>query len=85
MNRNSNCWLNNKLSAVIKQFFINLKMERVSQKDYANHSKAMKDIADYIVNFYNSVRLHSKLGNMSPKAFERESTSKKSIKLSEIT
>jgi len=43
------------------------------------------DIADYIVGFYNSIRLHSKLGNLSPNAFERESTSKKSIELSEIT
>jgi len=37
------------------------------------------------VGFYNNIRLHSTLGNMSPSAFERESTSKKSIKLSEIT
>ena len=50
-----------------------------------NHAEATNDIADYIVGFYNSIRLHSKLGNLSPNAFERESTSKKSIKLSEIT
>ena len=43
------------------------------------------DIADYIVGFYNTLRLHSKLGNLSPNAFERELTSKKPIKLSEIT
>ena len=48
-------------------------------------TEAINDIADYIVGFYNSVRLHSKLGNMSPNAFERESTLKKSIELSEIT
>jgi len=30
-------------------------------------------VADYIVNFYNSVRLHSKLGYLSPNAFEQES------------
>ena len=64
---------------------MNLKAGRVWQKDYANHSEAMNDIADYIVGFYNSIRLHSKLGNLSPNAFARESTSKKSIKLSEIT
>lgn len=33
----------------------------------------------------NSVRLHSKLSNLSLNAFERESTLKKSIDLSEIT
>ena len=81
MSRKGNCWDN----AVMERFFLNLKMERVWQKDYANHAEATNDIADYIVGFYNSVRLHSKLGNLSPNAFERESTSKKPIKLSEIT
>ena len=81
MSRKGNCWDN----AVMERFFLNLKMERVWQKDYANHAEASNDIADYIVGFYNAARLHSKLGNMSPNAFERESTLKKSIKLSEIT
>ena len=81
MSRKGNCWDN----AVMERFFLNLKMERVWQKDYANHAEATSDIGDYIVGFYNSTRLHSKLGNLSPNAFERESTSKKSIKLSEIT
>jgi transposase InsO family protein len=81
MSRKGNCWDN----AVMERFFLNLKMERVWQKDYANHAEASNDIADYIVGFYNAERLHSKLGNMSPNAFERESTLKKSIKLSEIT
>ena len=81
MSRKGNCWDN----AVMERFFLNLKMERVWQKDYANHAEASNDIADYIVGFYNATRLHSKLGNMSPNAFERESTLKKPIKLSEIT
>ena len=81
MSRKGNCWDN----AVMERFFLNLKMEQVWQKDYANHAEATNDIADYIVGFYNSIRLHSKLGNLSPNAFERESTSKKLIKLSEIT
>ncbi len=81
MSRKGNCWDN----AVMERFFLNLKMERVWQKDYANHAEAANDVADYIVGFYNATRLHSKLGNMSPNAFERESTSKKPISLSEIT
>ena len=48
--------------------FLNLKVERVWQKDYANHSEAMTDVADYIVGFYNCERLPSKLGNLSPNA-----------------
>ena len=44
----------------MERFFLNLnlKMERVWQRDYANHAEATSDIADYIVSFYNSVRLH---------------------------
>ena len=85
MSRKGNCWLNDELGAIMERFFLNLKMERVWQKDYANHAEATNDIADYIVGFYNSIRLHSKLGNLSPNAFERESTSKRSIELSEVT
>lgn len=81
MSHKGNCWDN----AVMERFFLNLKMERIWHKDYANHAEARNDIADYIVGFYNSVWLHSKLGNLSPNAFERESTSKKSNELSEIT
>ena len=58
---------------------MNLKMERVWHKDYANLAEVANDIADHIVGCYNSIKLHSKLGNMSPNAFERESTSNKSI------
>ena len=47
-------------------------MERVWQKDYANHPEAMIDVAHYIVGFYNSTRLHSKLKYLSPNAFERK-------------
>ena len=69
----------------MERFFLNLKMERVWQKDHATHAEATNDIADHIVGFYNATRLHSKLGNMSPNTFERESTSKKLKILSEIT
>ena len=68
MSRKGNCRDN----AVMERFFLDLKMERVWQRDYANHGEAIHDVADYIVNFYNSVRLHSKLGNLSPNAFERK-------------
>ena len=81
MSRKGNCWDN----AVMERFFLNLKMERVWQKDYANHSEAMTDVADYIVGFYNSTRLHSKLGNLSPNAFERESAKQQPIDVSEKT
>ena len=81
MSRKGNCWDN----AVMERFFLNLKMERVWQKDYANHAEAMNDIADYIVSFYNSQRLHSKLGNLPPNAFEQKSAIKQPIGLYEKT
>ena len=81
MSRKGNCWDN----AVMERFFLNLKMERVWQTDYANHAEATNDIADYIVNFYNSQRLHSKLGNLPPNAFEQKSAITQPIGLYEIT
>jgi transposase InsO family protein len=81
MSRKGNCWDN----AVMERFFLNLKMERVWQKDYANHAEATNDIADYIVGFYNSERLHSKLGNLPPNAFEQKSATSQPIGLCEIT
>lgn len=81
MSRRGNCWDN----AVMERFFLNLKMERVWQRDYANHAEATGDIADYIVSFYNSVRLHSTLGNVPPNAFEHQSAITQPIGLCEIT
>ena len=49
-----------------------VKMERVWQRDYANHLEAVKDITGYIVGFYNGVRLYSTLGNLSPMIYEME-------------
>lgn len=68
MSRKGNCWDN----AVMERFFLNLKMERVWQRNYANHLEAIKDITGYIVGFYNCVRLHSTLGNLSPMIYEME-------------
>ena len=81
MSRKGNCWDN----AVMERFFLSLKTERVWQRNYANHAEAMTDIADYIVGFYNSVRLHSKLGNLPPNAFEQKSAIKQPIAVSEKT
>ena len=68
MSRKGNCWDN----SVMERFFLNLKMERVWQRDYANHPEAMADIADYITCFYNPIRLHSTLGYRSPVEHERQ-------------
>ena len=69
----------------MERFFLNLKMERVWQRDHANHAEATNDIADYIVSFYNSVRLLSKLGNLPPNAFEQQSAINQPINIGEKT
>ena len=66
MSRLGDCWDN----AVAERFFLNLKMERVWQKRYVDRTEARRDITQYIVGFYNPVRLHSTLGYESPKDFE---------------
>ncbi len=81
MSRKGNCWDN----AVMERFFLNLKMERVWQRDYANQMEASKDITDYILGFYNCARLHSTLGYMSPMIYESKMAAKELIEVSEIT
>jgi putative transposase len=81
MSRKGNCWDN----AVAERFFLNLKMERVWQRNYANQAEARNDIISYIVGFYNSERLNSVLGNLPPAAFERKMATKEPIVVSEIT
>ena len=81
MSRKGNCWDN----AVAERFFLNLKMERVWQRQYANHAEAKNDVTAYIVGFYNCERLHSVLGNLPPSVFERNMAVKKPIVVSEIT
>ena len=80
MSRKGNCWDN----AVMERFFLNLKMERVWQRDYANQLEASQDITDCIVGFYNAARLHSTLGNMSPMIYEKWIAAKELIEVSEI-
>jgi transposase InsO family protein len=81
MSRKGNCWDN----AVMERFFLNLKMERVWQREYANQAEAIRDVADYIVGFYNAVRLHSTLGYLPPNTYELKSAAKQPIHVSENT
>lgn len=70
MSRKGNCWDN----AVMERFFLNLKMERVWQRRYANPAEAIVDVTHYIVAFYNTHRLHSTLGYRSPADYEKAFT-----------
>lgn len=81
MSRKGNCWDN----AAMERFFLNLKMERVWQRDYANHGEAIRDITGYIVGFYNTCRLHSKLNYLPPAIYEQQMAAKQPIRVSEKT
>ncbi len=58
----------------MERFFLNLKMERVWQRSYANHKEAIADITHCIVGFYNTNRPHSTLGYRSPADYEKAAT-----------
>ena len=69
----------------MERFFLNLKMERVWQRKYANQMEAIKDVSDYIADFYNCVRRHSALGNIAPLAYEKQFAAKQPIAVSKFT
>ena len=66
MSRKGNCWDN----AVMERFFGSLKSERTYGERYETRKEAKDDVIDYIEMFYNSKRLHSTLGYVSPISFE---------------
>jgi len=63
-------WMDTSVNAAMERFFLNLKMERLWQRRYANPLEACAYINQYIVGFYNTRRLHSTLGYQSPNSFE---------------
>ena len=68
MSRKGNCWDD----ALAESFFGSLKQEQVQWEYYKTRYQAHQDVMNYISMFYNSYRLHSYLGYMSPNQFERK-------------
>lgn len=68
MSRKGDCWDN----AVVESFFGSLKQERVQWRNYQTRNEAQQDVLSYISMFYNSYRLHSYLGYVSPNDFENQ-------------
>ncbi len=66
MSGKGNCYDN----AVMESFWGTLKNEWVNYQKYQTRSQARTDIFSYIEGFYNTVRLHSTLGYLSPAEFE---------------
>ncbi|MDQ0304497.1 transposase InsO family protein [Ancylobacter polymorphus] len=67
MSRKGDCWDN----APMESFFHTLKTVRVHHRLYATRAEARRDLFGYIEGFYNSRRLHSALGYISPAEMER--------------
>jgi putative transposase len=66
MSRRGNCWDN----AVAESFCSSLKKERVKRRVYKTRDLAKVDIFDHIEAFYNRVRRHTHLGEVSPENFD---------------
>jgi len=73
MSRKGDCWDN----AVAESFFGTLKTELVHGAGYTTRVQAKGYIVDYIEMFYNSRRLHSYLGYMSPMDWEKRAVLQK--------
>ncbi len=67
MSRSGNVWDN----SVMEAFFSTLKTELTARHHYRTRNAARADIFDFIERFYNPIRRHSMLGNLSPVNFER--------------
>jgi putative transposase len=68
MSRRGNCWDN----AVAESFFSSLKSEQIKKRIYQARAEAKSEIFDYIEGFYNRVRRHKHLDQLSPLEFERK-------------
>lgn len=68
MSRKGNCYDN----AFVESFFHSLKNE-LEEKSFKTKDEARKAIFEYIEAWYNTKRLHSSLGYMSPVEFEQQS------------
>lgn len=70
MSRKGDCYDN----AVAESFFHSLKNEQIGDQAYSTREEARRAVIDYIEMFYNSRRLHSFLGYVSPNDFEKKVT-----------
>ena len=66
MSRRADCWDN----AVAESFFGTLKNELIYRQPWLTRQAARNAISEYIEIFYNRIRRHSTIGNVSPATFE---------------
>ena len=68
LSRRGNCWDD----TVAESFFSNLKSEQIKKRIYSTRAEAKSEIFEYIEGFYNRVRRHKHLDQLSPHEFERQ-------------
>ena len=73
MSRKGNCWDN----ACMESFFHLLKSERLNHYTFDSVEQVRWALFKYIEGFYNTKRIHSTLGYMSPMEFENKFRNKK--------
>jgi putative transposase len=66
MSRRGNCWDN----AVMERFFRSLKVEAISRDRYQTQDEMTWAVKKYI-HFYNTERIHSSIGSISPNQYEQ--------------
>ncbi|WP_370452136.1 integrase core domain-containing protein [Microbulbifer sp. GL-2] len=66
MSRKGNCWDN----ALTERFFGSLKREWLTVNLYSTRKDAISDVRAYI-SYYNSHRIHTTLGDVTPIEFEK--------------
>jgi transposase InsO family protein len=66
MSRRADCWDN----AVAESFFGTLKNELIYRRPWLDRASVRNAISEYIEVFYNRIRRHSTIGNVSPAKFE---------------
>ncbi len=72
MSRRGNCWEGLLLgyNAVMERFFRSLKVEAISRDRYQTQDEMVWAVKKYI-HFYNTKRLHSTIGSVSPNQYEQ--------------
>ena len=66
MSAKGNCYDN----ACAETFFHSLTIEAIYGNRYSTRQAVRQEVFEYIETFYNTIRLHSTLGYVSPMAFE---------------
>ena len=58
-------------NALCESFFATLETELIDRRRFATQAEARREVFGFIEGFYNTRRLHSALGYVSPAGFEQ--------------